>query len=95
MIEFILYMAKIAVKIAILGLLVGSLLGLLSLIQFPAPDYTLFSQMIGKGYAILSHWVPAFPAIWAFSLGMFQLILAILALRVTISIWHMKLSMLP
>ena len=55
---------KLATRTAGVLVVVGTIVGLMSLIQVPAPDYTTFSLALGKGYALMSHWIPLFPQLW-------------------------------
>ena len=55
---------KLATRTGAVLVVIGTVVGLLSLIQVPAPDYTAFSDIIGRGYAFMSHWIPLFPQLW-------------------------------
>lgn len=55
---------KIATRTAAVAVVIGTIVGIFAAIQLPTPDYTVFSDMIGKGFALMSHWVPGFASIW-------------------------------
>lgn len=75
---------KTAARAGAVALLVGAIIAAFA-VQFPAPDYTVFSQAIGKGYAIMTHWVPSFPALWALLTTSLNLYLALLSLEFIVS----------
>ncbi|MBQ3445819.1 hypothetical protein IJG29_03820 [Candidatus Saccharibacteria bacterium] len=60
-------MIKLVTRTAAVVIVIGAIVGAFAAIQLPTPDYSFFSQMVGKGYAIMSHWVPSFPALWSFT----------------------------
>lgn len=55
---------KFGIRTGAVLVVIGVIVGVFAVIHLPAPDYSVFSQMIGKGYAMLNHWVPGFPALW-------------------------------
>lgn len=55
---------KLATRTGAVIAIIAIFIGLLSLIPIPAPDYTFFSSIIGKGYAIMLHWIPGFQLLW-------------------------------
>lgn len=55
---------KLATRTAAVLALIASFVALVSLIHVPTPDYTFFSTIIGKGYAMMLHWIPGFQALW-------------------------------
>lgn len=57
---------KIGVRTGAVIAVIGAIVGVLSLIIIPSPDYSFFSVMIGKGYALMLHWVPGFQFIFNF-----------------------------
>ena len=56
---------KFGIRTGAVIAVMGIILGLMNAIVVPAPDYTFFSTLIGKGYAMMVHWVPGFPALWS------------------------------
>lgn len=56
---------KFGVRTGAVLAVMGIILGVMAAIQIPTPDYSVFSDIIGKGYAMLTHWVPGFPALWS------------------------------
>lgn len=55
---------KVATRTAAVALVIGTIVGVFAAIHLPTPDYSVFSNMIGKGFALMSHWVPGFSGIW-------------------------------
>lgn len=78
-------MVKYATRTIAVSAVIAAIVLLFTVVPIPAPDYTLFSQMIGKGYALMSHWVPAFPAIYSFIITVLGLWVAIKTLKFSIS----------
>lgn len=76
---------KFGARTAALGAIVLAIVALFTVVPIPQPDYSLFSQMIGKGYALMTHWVPGFPAIYTF-------IMVVLGLWVTLKVFKFSLS---
>ena len=56
---------KFGVRTAAVVAVIAVIVGVMAAIVVPAPDYTFFSTLIGKGYAMMVHWVPGFPALWS------------------------------
>ena len=82
--------ARTLASVAIAAVIIGPFLA----IQIPNVDYTFFSNMVGKAYAVMSHWVPGFPALWTFitgCLGVWLLIktvqLALITNRIVLNIF--------
>lgn len=57
---------KIAIKIAILGILLATVLALISLIQVPVVEQD-FTDVLGKPLAVISHYVPHFDIFWTWA----------------------------
>lgn len=75
---------KVGVRTVAVIAVIGLILGAIALIQVPNPDYSVFSDMIGKGYALMTHWVPGFPALWSIFTALFGTWLAVKALQFAI-----------
>lgn len=71
---------KYSARAGAVALLVGAVVAVFA-VQFPTPDYTWFSVAIGKGYAIMTHWIPAFPAIWS---------MIFISLNLYLSLWSLE-----
>lgn len=75
---------KIATRTGAVLAVLAVILGLFSMITLPAPDYSIFSNMLGKGYALMTHWIPGFPALWQVFVLVFGSWLAIQVARLAI-----------
>lgn len=75
---------KFATRTAAVAVVIGAIVGVFAIIHLPSPDYTVFSDMIGRGYAILNHWVPGFQALWNVFVLVFGSWLAIQTMRFAI-----------
>lgn len=75
---------KFGARAGAVALLVGAIIAAFA-VQFPAPDFTYFSVAIGKGYAIMTHWIPAFPALWTLLITALNLYLSLLGLEFVVS----------
>lgn len=62
---------KFGVRAGAVVVVMGTIVGIMAAIVVPAPDYTFFSQLIGKGYAMMVHWVPGFSALWSIFILLF------------------------
>ena len=60
-------------------------------IHIPNVDYTLFSTAIGKGYALMVHWIPSFAVIWNFTLGVFTFWLLVQTARLALIVHRLTL----
>lgn len=85
---------KIAVKTALIVGITAAIIALFANIQVPALDYTLFSQAISTGLAVLFHWVPIMSILWPVVLALFAFEAAYYAFQVAmIAIrWVMKVN---
>lgn len=75
----------IGARTVAVGAVLAAMIALFTVVPIPNPDYTVFSQMIGKGYAIMTHWVPAFPAIYSF-------IIVVLGFWLTLKVFKLSIA---
>lgn len=75
---------KFGVRAGAVALLVSAIIAAFA-VTFPSPDYSTFSYAIGKGYAIMTHWIPAFPALWQLLITSLNLYLALLSVEFIVS----------
>lgn len=75
---------KIATRTAAVAVVIGAIVGVFAVIHLPSPDYSFFSTLIGKGYAMMSHWIPGFPTLWGIFTAVFGTWLAVQTMRFAI-----------
>lgn len=68
---------KMAAKVALIAVITGAIIALFANVQIPGLDFTMFGQALGKGLAILYHWVPGSNIIVPIAVSMFGVQLAI------------------
>lgn len=85
---------KIAVKTALIAVIMIALWAVFTQIQIPAIDFTPIFQSIGTSFAIISYWVPAFPVIWNTTLAMLGMLIALWTFRFAMiaTRWIMKVN---
>lgn len=85
---------KIAAKTALIAVITAAIIALFANVQIPGLDFTLFGQALGKGLAILYHWVPGSNVIVPLAFGMFGLQLAIMLFEFAMIAvrWIMKVN---
>lgn len=52
---------KIAVKTAIILVIVGAIIGLMATITIPTPDFSVLTNSLSKVLAMVYYWVPGAP----------------------------------
>lgn len=85
---------KIAAKTALIAVITAAIIALFANITIPNLDYSVFSNAIGVGLAVMYHWVPVMSILWplvlsliAFDLAYYAFQLAMIAIR-----WIMKVN---
>lgn len=73
--------AKMAAKLALIGVVTAAVLAVFTVIQIPEPDLTQFIQAIGMGKAFIQYWVPGYNVVIVFAGVIFTAQLSILVLR--------------
>lgn len=69
---------KIAVKAGLIAVVTVAIIALFANVQIPGLDFTVFSQALGTGLAIVYHWCPATVVVLPVAIAMFSLYLAIM-----------------
>lgn len=77
-------LVKFGIRSAGVLTVIGIFIGILAIVTLPSPDYSFFSTVIGKGYALMNHWVPGFSAIWQIFVLVFGSWLAVQSARLAI-----------
>lgn len=85
---------KIAAKTALIAVITAAIIALFANVQIPGLDFTLFGQTLGKGLAILYHWVPGSNVIVPIAFAMFGLQLSIMLFEFAMVAvrWIMKVN---
>lgn len=85
---------KIAVKTALIAVIMVALWAVFTQIQIPTLDFSVVFQSIGTSFAIISYWVPAFPTIWTTTLAMLGVLVALWTFRFAMiaTRWIMKVN---
>lgn len=69
---------KMGAKIALIAVITAAIIAIFANVQIPNLDFTLFGQALGKGLAIVYHWVPGSNVIVPIAVSMLGIQLAIL-----------------
>lgn len=69
---------KIAVKAGLIAVVTVAIIALFANVTIPGLDFSVFSQALGKGLAILYHWCPACIIVVPVAFAMFGLYLSFL-----------------
>lgn len=85
---------KMAAKVALIAVITTAIIALFTTVQIPNLDFTLFGQALGKGLAIIYHWVPGSNIIVPIAFSMMGLQLAILLFEYAMIAvrWVMKVN---
>lgn len=85
---------KIAVKTALIAVIMVALWAVFTQVQIPALDFSVIFANIGTSFAILSYWVPAFPTIWITTLALLGMLVALWTFRFAMIAvrWVMKVN---
>lgn len=86
--------AKIAAKTALIAVITTAIVAIFATVQIPNLDFTLFGQALGKGLAIIYHWVPGSNVIVPIAFSMMSIQLAILLFEYAMIAvrWIMKVN---
>lgn len=76
---------KFGARTVALGLVIGAIIAIFAAVQIPTPDYTVFSQAVGKGYAIMNYWIPGFSVLYNFILLVYGLWITIQVAKFSIA----------
>lgn len=69
---------KMAAKVALIAVITAAIIAIFATVQIPNLDFTLFSQSISKGLALVYHWVPGSNVLLPLAFSMFGIQLAIM-----------------
>lgn len=85
---------KIAAKTALIAVITAAIIALFANVQIPNLDFTMFGQALGKGLAIMYHWVPGANVIVPLAFSMLGLQLAIMLFEFAMVAvrWVMKVN---
>lgn len=73
--------AKIALKTALVAVVMVALWAVFNVVQIPALDFSTYLSGVGTAMAVITYWLPVFPTLWNTTLIMFGMILALWAFR--------------
>lgn len=87
-------LVKIAVKTALIAVIMAGIVVIFNTVQIPALDFTLLTQGLGVALAVLYHYVPIARTIIPLALVILTLDLAIITFRIgMIAVkWIMKVN---
>ena len=85
---------KIAANTALIAVITAAIIAIFVNVQIPDLDFTLMGQALGKGLAIIYHWVPGSNIIVPIAFGMMGVQLAILLFEYAMIAvrWVMKVN---
>lgn len=85
---------KIAAKTALIVGITAAIIAIFVNVQIPALDFSLFGQAVGKGLAIMYHWVPGSNVIVPIAFSMMGIQLAIMLFEYAMIAvrWIMKVN---
>lgn len=85
---------KIAVKTALIAVIMVALWAVFTQVQIPQLDFTQVFASAGTAFAIISYWCPAFPTIWVTTLALLGMIVALWTFRFAMiaTRWIMKVN---
>lgn len=69
---------KMGAKIAVIAVVTAAIIAIFTTVQIPGLDFAFFGQTLGKGLALVYHWVPASSVIIPIAFAMMGVQLAIL-----------------
>lgn len=75
---------KIAVRTALVGIVIGAILVIFGTITIPSPDFTGLTTAVGFVRALGNHWIPGFNVLYPLALGMFGIAISIFVVRITL-----------
>jgi peptidoglycan/LPS O-acetylase OafA/YrhL len=73
--------AKIALKVGLIAGVMVAIWGVFALVQIPTISFTGVFAGVGTAMAFINYWIPVFPVIWATTLAMGGLLLALWTAR--------------
>lgn len=85
---------KMAAKVALIAVVTTAIIAIFANVQIPSLDFTLFGQALGKGLAIIYHWVPGSNVIVPIAFAMLGVQLAIILFEYAMIAvrWVMKVN---
>lgn len=87
-------LVKVAVKTALIAVIMAGIVAIFAVIQVPSLDFTYLTQGLGVALAVIFHYVPISTVILPLGLSILTLELAILTFRIgMIAVrWIMKVN---
>lgn len=73
--------AKIAIKTGLIATVMVALFAVFSLVQLPAVDFSVLTQGLGVGLAVIYHWLPISSVLFTVILGLLAVELALITFR--------------
>lgn len=73
--------AKIAIKTGLIAVVMVALWLVFSTIQIPVIDFSVITNNVGLGFAVLSYYVPVFPTLWTTTLVLLGVLVALWTFR--------------
>lgn len=73
--------AKIAVKTGLIATVMVALFAVFALVQVPAVDFSVLTQGLGVGLAVIYHWLPVSSVLFTLILGLLAVEVALIAFR--------------
>lgn len=85
---------KIGVKTALIAVITAAIIAIFVSVQIPNLDFSLMGQALGKGLAIIYHWVPGSNVIIPIAFSMLGIQLAIMLFEYAMIAvrWVMKVN---
>lgn len=85
---------KMAAKVALIAVITVAILAIFANVQIPNLDFTAFGTALGKGLAIVYHWVPGSNVIVPIAITMLGIQLAIMLFEFAMIAvrWVMKVN---
>lgn len=86
--------AKIALKVGLVAVIMVSLWAIFANVQVPVIDYTIVSQGLSAGLAVLYHWFPITQALFPLVVVLFSVFIGILSFKYAMIAvkWLMKVN---